>query len=71
MAREVTILICDEEPNLRELMRLSLETSPAYRSRASDDRDELVAKLGRDWWDVIVLSPLERPIDFCVHPSNE
>jgi two-component system chemotaxis response regulator CheY len=40
--REVTILICDDEPNLRELMRISLETCPEYRFVEAGDGSEAI-----------------------------
>src|SRR5215471_20930369 len=38
----VTILICDDEPNLRELMRISLETGPRYRFVEAGDGAEAI-----------------------------
>ena len=42
---EATILICDDEPSLRELMRLSLETGPRYRFVEAGDGSEAIELL--------------------------
>jgi two-component system chemotaxis response regulator CheY len=42
---EATILICDDEPSLRELMRLSLETGPRYRFVEAGDGGEAIELL--------------------------
>jgi CheY-like chemotaxis protein len=39
---DVTILICDDEPELRELMRLSLEPNARYRFQEAGDGDEAI-----------------------------
>jgi CheY-like chemotaxis protein len=54
MSSAATILICDDEPNLRELMRVSLEPDspePDYRFAEAADGDEaieLIERLGPD-----------------------
>jgi CheY-like chemotaxis protein len=45
VAAGATILICDDEPNLRELMRLSLETGPAYTFIEAGDGGEAIELL--------------------------
>jgi CheY-like chemotaxis protein len=52
---ETTILICDDEPNLRELMRLSLETGAGYRFVEAADGGEAIELLERARPDLILL----------------
>ena len=42
MVAEATILICDDEPSLRELMRLSLEPGPGYQFVEAEDGAEAI-----------------------------
>lgn len=51
----MTILICDDEPNLRELMRLSLETDPAYRFVEASDGSEAIELLESARPDLLLL----------------
>lgn len=55
MEREATILICDDEPSLRELMRLSLEGGPGYRFLEAEDGSEAIALIDRAHPDLILL----------------
>ena len=52
---EATILICDDEPSLRELMRLSLDTGPAYRFVEAGDGSEAIEMLESVHPDLILL----------------
>ncbi len=53
MAGEARILICDDEPNLRELMRVSLE--PDYDLAEAGDGAEAIALLERLRPDLVLL----------------
>ena len=55
MERGATILICDDEPSLRELMRLSLETGPGYRFVEASDGGEAIELLERVRPDLLLL----------------
>ena len=50
-----TILICDDEPSLRELMRLSLETGPEYRFVEAGDGSEAIEAIETARPDLILL----------------
>jgi CheY-like chemotaxis protein len=52
---EATTLICDDEPSLRELMRLSLETGPEYAFIEASDGGEAIELLESARPDLIVL----------------
>jgi CheY-like chemotaxis protein len=52
---EATILICDDEPSLRELMRLSLEPEPRYRFLEAEDGAEAIELVDRAHPDLILL----------------
>jgi CheY-like chemotaxis protein len=52
---EATILICDDEPSLRELMRLSLDTGTAYRFVEAGDGSEAIEVLESVHPDLILL----------------
>jgi CheY-like chemotaxis protein len=52
---EVTILICDDEPSLRELMRISLDTRPEYRFVEAGDGSEAIELLENVRPDLILL----------------
>jgi CheY-like chemotaxis protein len=49
------ILICDDEPNLRELMRLSLEPGPDYRIVEAGDGAEAIEVVETDRPDLVLL----------------
>jgi CheY-like chemotaxis protein len=53
MARQATILICDDEPELRELMRLSLE--PDYNFEEVADGGEAIEVADRVRPDLVLL----------------
>jgi CheY-like chemotaxis protein len=53
MAAPPTILICDDEPDLRELMRISLE--PNYRFAEASDGDEAIEQVDRLHPDLVLL----------------
>jgi CheY-like chemotaxis protein len=53
MAAPPTILICDDEPDLRELMRISLE--PNYRFAEAADGDEAIEQVDRLRPDLVLL----------------
>ena len=55
MERGATILICDDEPSLRELMRLSLEPRPGYRFVEAGDGGEAIELLERVRPDLLLL----------------
>jgi CheY-like chemotaxis protein len=50
-----TILICDDEPSLRELMRLSLETGAEYRFVEAGDGGEAIELLESTRPDLLLL----------------
>jgi CheY-like chemotaxis protein len=50
-----TILICDDEPSLRELMRLSLETGPEYHFLEAGDGSEAIELLEHARPDLVLL----------------
>ena len=50
-----TILICDDEPSLRELMRLSLEPEPSYRFIEAEDGDQAIELIDSAQPDLILL----------------
>ena len=51
----MTILICDDEPSLRELMRLSLETGAGYSFVEAGDGSEAIETLESARPDLILL----------------
>ena len=53
MGAPPTILICDDEPDLRELMRISLE--PNYRFAEAADGDEAIEQVDRLRPDLVLL----------------
>jgi two-component system chemotaxis response regulator CheY len=53
--QEALILICDDEPDLRELMRLSLDTVPRYNFVEAADGSEAIALLGSARPDLLLL----------------
>ena len=53
MSGAATILICDDEPNLRELIRVSLE--PDYRFAEAADGTEAIAEIERVHPDLVLL----------------
>ena len=53
MVEAASILICDDEPALRELMRLSL--APDYEFAEAADGDEAIALAGRVRPDLVLL----------------
>ena len=55
MGPEPTILICDDEPSLRELMRLSLEPEQAYRFLEAGDGSEAIELIDSADPDLILL----------------
>ena len=55
MERGATILICDDEPSLRELMRLSLETGAGYSFVEAGDGSEAIETLESARPDLILL----------------
>lgn len=55
MEPEATILICDDEPSLRELMRLSLEPEPRYRFLEAGDGAEAIELVDSAHPDLILL----------------
>jgi CheY-like chemotaxis protein len=55
VGREATILICDDEPSLRELMRLSLDTGPAYRFVEASDGSEAIEAIESARPDLVLL----------------
>jgi CheY-like chemotaxis protein len=55
VAPEATILICDDEPSLRELMRISLDTGPAYRFVEAGDGSDAIELLESTRPDLILL----------------
>ena len=55
MARLASILICDDEPSLRELMRLSLETGAGYSFVEAGDGSEAIETLESARPDLILL----------------
>jgi putative two-component system response regulator len=55
MGPDMTILICDDEPSLRELMRLSIEPGPGCRFIEAGDGAEALELAGRERPDLILL----------------
>ena len=55
MGPGATILVCDDEPSLRELMRLSLEPRPGYRFVEAGDGGEAIELLERVRPDLLLL----------------
>ena len=55
MGREATILICDDEPSLRELMRLSLDPEPGYSFLEAEDGSEAIELIDSAGPDLILL----------------
>ena len=51
----MTILICDDEPSLRELMRISLDTGPAYRFVEAGDGSDAIELLESTRPDLVLL----------------
>jgi len=63
MAREATILICDDEPNLRELMRISLEPGPDYRIVEASDGAEAIEVVDSESPDLVLLDMMMPGVD--------
>ena len=61
MAAPPTILICDDEPDLRELMRISLE--PNYRFAEAADGDEAIEQVDRLRPDLVLLDVMMPHVD--------
>ena len=55
MGPGATILVCDDEPSLRELMRISLDTGPAYRFVEAGDGSDAIELLESTRPDLILL----------------
>jgi len=63
MGREATILICDDEPNLRELMRISLEPGPDYRIVEASDGAEAIEVVDSESPDLVLLDMMMPGVD--------
>jgi len=63
MGREATILICDDEPNLRELMRISLEPGPDYRIVEASDGAEAIEVVDSENPDLVLLDMMMPGVD--------
>jgi len=63
MGREATILICDDEPNLRELMRISLEPGPDYRIVEASDGAEAIEVVDSESPDLVILDMMMPGVD--------
>jgi CheY-like chemotaxis protein len=63
MGAEATILICDDEPNLRELMRLSLEPGPDYRIVEAGDGAEAIEVVEKERPDLVLLDMMMPGVD--------
>ena len=63
MGREATILVCDDEPNLRELMRISLEPGPDYRIVEASDGAEAIEVVDSENPDLVLLDMMMPGVD--------
>jgi len=63
MGREATILICDDEPNLRELMRISLDPGPDYRIVEASDGAEAIEVVDSENPDLVLLDMMMPGVD--------